>query len=289
MKQKKYSNKKRNTISLKNKRTATSAAYKSIKPASNDYQNNYYTQTDNKEDNRNTDMSMGLAEGGEDKKKLKTKTMDQKQDKSSSPKKAATTTTTSSPLPPAQSEVFDSSSDNAMSEMKQVAEMGPDEVSKVFSHLEEKQQLDPSTASIEDTIKKTDPGPATFPAMEEPTSQEREDYSMGSIEENNDVVPRHDEESDIALIHNASEEQDRSDESVTVYDNENKVSYSNLSIYHIYNPYIVGIKFWQAHSVAWIDAYNEFLKAWIDNIRLTASTYEEFNSNRNRIQSITQV
>ena len=41
-----------------------------------------------------------------------------------------------------------------MSEMKQVADMGPDDTSKVFSHVEEKQQLDPLTTSADDTIKK---------------------------------------------------------------------------------------------------------------------------------------
>ena len=75
MKQKKYNDKKLNTINLKNKRTASSTAYKPLKPGTKDYQkSNYDNQTDNKENNRNTDMSMGL---GEDKKK-KTKTMDQK-------------------------------------------------------------------------------------------------------------------------------------------------------------------------------------------------------------------
>ena len=44
-----------------------------------------------------------------------------------------------------------------MSEMKEIADMGPDNTSKVFSHVEEKQQLDPSIASINDSIKKTDP------------------------------------------------------------------------------------------------------------------------------------
>ena len=31
-----------------------------------------------------------------------------------------------------------------MSEMKEVADMGPDKTTKVFSQMEEKQQLDPS-------------------------------------------------------------------------------------------------------------------------------------------------
>ena len=94
-------------------------------------------------------MSMGLGK----EKKSKTKTKDQNEEKPSSPKEAMT----SSQLAPAESEVFDSSSDNAMSEMKKVAEMGPEEESKVFSHLEEKQQLDPSAISTSDSVKETNP------------------------------------------------------------------------------------------------------------------------------------
>ena len=60
----------------------------------------------------------------------------------------------SSQLALTESELFDSSSDNAMSEMKKVAEIGPDEASKVFSHLEEKQELDPSAKSTNDSVKK---------------------------------------------------------------------------------------------------------------------------------------
>ena len=94
--------------------------------------------------------------------------MDQKEEKPFSPKEAVPTNTQ---LASPESEVFDSSSDIAMSEMKKAADMGPDETSKVFSHVEEKQHLDPSTASINDSIKKTDPSPTTFPAMVEPTLQ----------------------------------------------------------------------------------------------------------------------
>ena len=84
-------------------------------------------------------MSIGLAE----EKKLKTKTMDQKEEKASSSREV--TTTASSPIPtltslPLQSEIFDSSSDNAMAEMKEVADMGPDETTRVFSQMEEIQQ-----------------------------------------------------------------------------------------------------------------------------------------------------
>ena len=72
--------------------------------------------------------------------------MGQKEEKPTSSKEAVTTTSsplpTSSASPPLQSEVFDSSSDNAMSEMKEVADMGPDETTRVFSHVEEKQQLE---------------------------------------------------------------------------------------------------------------------------------------------------
>ena len=49
---------------------------------------------------------------------------------------------------------IDSSSDNALSEMKQVADTRSDGVSKVFSHLEEKQELDPATKITNDRVKK---------------------------------------------------------------------------------------------------------------------------------------
>ena len=123
--------------------------------------------------------------------------------------------------------------------------------------------------------------------MAEPSLQEREHDSMELIEDS-DVVLRHDVKPDTAQIHRPSEEQDHLDESSTVYDKV-KVSYSNLSIYDIYNPYLIGMKFWQAHSIALINSYIEFLKAWIDNIKLTASTCEEFNLNRNRILKITEL
>ena len=41
--------------------------------------------------------------------------------------------------------------------MKEVADMGPDNTSKVFSHVEGKQQPDPSTISIDDSVKKAIP------------------------------------------------------------------------------------------------------------------------------------
>jgi hypothetical protein len=60
-------------------------------------------------------MSMGLGK----EKKSKAKTKDQNEEKPSLPKEA----TTSSMFPQPQSELFDSSSDNAMSEMKKVADI----------------------------------------------------------------------------------------------------------------------------------------------------------------------
>ena len=77
MKQKKHNDKRRNINNTRNKRTASSAAYKRIKRDTKDYQkSNYDNQTDNKDNNRNIDMSMGLGE----EKKLKTKKVDQKRE-----------------------------------------------------------------------------------------------------------------------------------------------------------------------------------------------------------------
>ena len=245
---------------MKNKRIASSsAAYKPIKPASNNYQkNNYDTQTDNKKNNRNIDMSMGLEE---DKKKLKTKPVDQKEEKPSSPKEAVTTTT-SSRLTPPQSEVFDSSSDNAMSEMKQVADMGPDEATKIFSHVEEKQQLDPLTTSVDDdTNKRAIPenNLTTNPASSaEKTLQERDRSGMKSKEE--DVVLMQDVKPDIPQDHKELEQHDRSGESVRFSDEPNKEYHStSLNNDENNNPFISGIKLWQAYNEIW---FNEYMKTW---------------------------
>jgi len=83
------------------------------------------------------------------------------------------------------------------------------------------------------------------------------------------MVSIHDKVPDIAQIHNESEEQNHLDKSVIVYDNENRVFYSNSPNYDNYYPFIIGIRFWQAHTVGWISVFNGFLKHWIDNIKLT--------------------
>jgi hypothetical protein len=263
MKQKKKHNDKRqNTINMKNKHTATSTAtYKPMIPGTNDYQkNNYYIQTDNKKNNRNTDMSMGL----EDKKKLKTKTMDQKEEKPSSPKEAAPTSS-SQLLQPPESEVFDSSSDNAMSEMNKVADMGPDETSKLFSHLEDKQQLDPSTASADDIVKKTETENSLNinPPKANPTLQKEIDHSEMASKKEEDGLLTHDEKLEIPQIHKESERQDQIGESVRLNDELNKEHRSNsLNNNENNNPFISGIKLWQAYSELWNDAYRWYMKTW---------------------------
>ena len=160
-----------------------------------------------------------------------------------------------------------------MSEMKETADMGPDNTSKVFSHVEEKQQLDPSTISINDSVKKTDPenslntNPDTtgFPAMANPTLEERDRNAMESKEE--DVVSKQDVKPDITQVHKESEKQDHLGESVRFYDNENKESHSNSLNNDDNNPFVSVIKLWQAYNVAWINAYNEFMKAWMGMIK----------------------
>ena len=273
MSQKRHNDKRRrNTDNRRNKRTASSATYKPIKPATRDHQNsNYDNQTDNKDNNRNIDVSIGL--GGE--KKTKTKAMDQKEEKPLSSNEAvASSPSPTSSSPTLQSEIFDSSGDNAMSEMKKVADMGPDETSKVFSHVEEKQQLDPSNISINDNIKNTvsennpntNPDSSSFPTMVDSVLQKRDPSTRELIEE--DIIPtQHVKLDDITQVYKESEKQVHLDESASFDGNENKRSYSNLPNNDVNNPFIVGIKLWQDNSNAWINACNESMKAWIDNIR----------------------
>ena len=273
MSQKRHNDKRqRNTDNRRNKRTASSATYKPIKPTAKAYpKNNYDNQTDNKDNSRNIDMSIGL--GGE--KKTKTKAMDQKEEKpSSSNEPVASSPSTTSSSPTLQSEIFDSSGDNAMSEMKKVADMGPDETSKIFSHVEEKQQLVPSNISINDNIKNTvsennpntNPDSSSFPTMVDSVLQERDPSTRELIEE--DIMPTQDAKlDDITQVYKEPEKQVHLDESASLDGNENKRSYSNLPNNDVNNPFIVGIKLWQDNSIAWINACNESMKAWIDNIR----------------------
>jgi len=273
MKQKRHDDKRQNALNTGNKRTAPSSAYKRIKRATKDSQKrNLDNQTDNKGDNRN--MSIGLGK----EKKLKSKTMDQKAEK---PISLKTVTTTSSSLtassksspPSPQSEVFDSSNDNAMLEMKEVDNMRPDKTAKVFLHIEEK-QLDLISTNINNSIKKTDSenilntnlDPANLPAKVDLTLEKSDSGAAELIKD--DVVTKVDIEQNNPQIYNELEEHNNLDESARFYGNENKESYSDLSNNGNINPFIVGIKLWQDHNIAWINAYNEFIKEWIGNIKI---------------------
>ena len=273
MKQKRHDDKRQNALNTRNKRTAPSSAYKRIKRATKDSQKrNLDNQTDNKDDNRK--MSIGLGK----ERKLKTKTMDQKAEKPISLKEAVTTTssslTASSKSPPSpQSEVFDSSNDNTVLEMK-VADMRPDKTAKVFLHIEEK-QLDPISTSINNSIKKTDSenilntnlNPTSLHAKIDLTLEKSDSSSaVESIKDN--VVTKDDIEQNNPQIYNELEEHNNLDEPARFYGNENKESYSDLSNNGNINPFIVGIKLWQDHNIAWINAYNEFIKEWIGNIKI---------------------
>jgi hypothetical protein len=273
MKQKRHDDKRQNALNTRNKRTAPSSAYKRIKRTTKDSQKtNLDNQTDNKGDNRN--MSIGLGK----EKKLKSKTMDQKAEK---PISLKTVTTTSSSLtassksspPSPQSEVFDSSNDNAMLEMKEVDNMRLDKTAKVFLHIEEK-QLDLISTNINNSIKKTDSenilntnlDPANLPAKVDLTLEKSDSGAAELIKE--DVVTKVDIEQNNPQIYNELEEHNNLDESARFYGNENKESYSDLSNNGNINPFIVGIKLWQDHNIAWINAYNEFIKEWIGNIKI---------------------
>jgi hypothetical protein len=265
MKQKRHDDKRQNALNTRNKRTAPSSGYKRIKRATKDSQKrNLDNQTDNKGDNRNVSTGLGKE------KKLKSKTMDQKAEK---PISLKTVTTTSSSLtassksspPSPQSKVFDSSNDNAMLEMKEVDDMRPDKTAKVLLHIEEK-QLDLISTNINNSIKKTDSenilntnlNPTNLPAKVDLTLEKSDSSAAELIKE--DVVTKDDIEQNNPQIYNELEEHNNLDESARFSGNENKESYSDLSNNGNINPFIVGIKLWQDHNIAWINAYNEFIK-----------------------------
>ena len=273
MKQKRHDDKRQNALNTRNKRTAPSSAYKRIKRATKDSQKrNLDNQTDNKGDNRN----MSIGRGKE--KKLKSKMMDQKAEKPISLKTVTTmssslTASSKSSPPSPQSEVFDSSNDNAMLEMKEVDNMRPDKTAKVFLHIEEK-QLDLISTNINNSIKKTDSenilntnlNPTNLPAKVDLTLEKSDSGAAELIKE--DIVTKDDIEQNNPQIYNELEEHNNLDESARFYGNENKESYSDLSNNGNINPFIVGIKLWQDHNIAWINAYNEFIKEWIGNIKI---------------------
>ena len=152
-----------------------------------------------------------------------------------------------------------------MSEMKQITDMEPGDASNVFAHVEEKQQLDPPSTSVDDDIiKRTIPenNLTTNPASSaEKTLQETDRSVLESKEEGavlmNNVKP------DIPQNHKELEQQDRSGESVRFSDELNKEYYStSLNNDENNNPFISGIKLWQAYNEIWINTYNEYMKSW---------------------------
>jgi ABC-type uncharacterized transport system permease subunit len=69
---------------------------------------------------------------------------------------------------------------------------------------------------------------------------------------------------DIHQNHNESERLDQSDESVRFSDELNKEYHHSTSLNKNdnNNPFISGIKLWQAYSEIWFNAYNEYMKTW---------------------------
>ena len=86
------------------------------------------------------------------------------------------------------------------------------------------------------------------------------------------VVSNQDVKPDITQVHKESQKRDQLGESVRFYDYENKESHSNLPNNDNNNPFVSAIKLWQAYNIAWINAYNEFMKAWMDMIRADSNT-----------------
>lgn len=266
MRQKKHDDKRRGINYIKNNQAASSAAYKRTKRSNKDYKKNSHDNqtTNNNNDHRVTDMSMGIGEV----KKSKTKNVDKKEENHSPSKDVVTTTQSLSPLyiplRPLRSEVFDSSNDNAVSEMEEAADMGTNDISKVSSHVEEKRQLDPSTISINDADKKAVPENSLniIPTNANSTLQEGDRSAIESKEV--DEVLKHDARPDIPQVSIESEKQEQLGESVGFYDEVNKEYYQSNSLSNDKDnndPFISGVKLWQAYNEVWINAYNEYMKA----------------------------
>jgi hypothetical protein len=123
-----------------------------------------------------------------------------------------------------------------------VADMRPDETGKVFLHVDGNQQIDPLTTSINDIIKKADSDLTTSSPMAEPTLHE---IYLGSIKsQQDDLSPKQNVKSEVSEVQSESADRDYLEESVTIYDSENKALQSGSSNNDIYNPFISGIKFW---------------------------------------------
>ena len=149
--------------------------------------------------------------------------------------------------------------------MNKVADMGQDKASKVFSHLENQQQIDPSTASVDDnTIKRAirENNLTINPASSAEKSLQERDRSVMESGEDGAVLMK-DLKPDVPQDYKELEQQDRSDESVRFSDESNKeYHYTSLNNDENNNPFISGIKLWQAYNKIWFNAYNEYIKTW---------------------------
>jgi hypothetical protein len=210
-------------------------------------------------------MSIGLKE-----KKKETESVDKKQEKSSSPKAIKESSSSISVSSAEEPDVFDSYRDNAMSEMRQIADMEPDNVSKVFSHVEEKQSLDPSKISVnDDNEQKID--------SEEGPKANSDSNSSSSVANPNPTVEEIDSStsppSEVTLKQNIKQETNhdhvhkpselnRVDNSVRFHDSQNQEIHAN-PLNNDDNPIIQMIKGWQEITTTWINLWNDFMKFWI--------------------------
>ena len=240
---------------MRSKRTGP--AKNRIKKTTKNYQKpNDDNQTYNK--SRNKDMNE------EQKRDIKanSETIDQKEEKHS------ISLTSGTRLQP---EVFDSYRYSAMSEMKEAADVGPDNASKVLSKLEEKQRLDPATISINSNVK-TDPEGSlntstttSFPTIANPMLEER-DRSGTELKE--DGLGRQEiVKLDIAQVSEESEKQNHLGDAIRSYDGENEKEYQSNLISNDNDPSIPLVKLWQDYVAVWINTYTEFVKAWTNTIK----------------------
>jgi hypothetical protein len=142
--------------------------------------------------------------------------------------------------------------------MKKEADMGPDEASKVFSHLEEKRPLDPLTTGVnDDSIIRSilENNLSTNPVSSAEKTLQEIDRSMRESKEE-DAVLMKDVKSEVTQDHKELEQHDRSDESVRFSDKLNKEYHAtSFNNDENNNPLISGIKLWQAYNEIWFNTY----------------------------------
>lgn len=146
-----------------------------------------------------------------------------------------------------------------MSEMKEAADVGPDNASKVLSKLEEKQRLDPATISINSNVK-TDSEDSLntstttkLPTIANPTLEER-DRSVTELKEDGlgqqEIVKL-----DIAQVNEESEKQNHLDDAIRSYEGENEKEYQPKLISNDNDQSIHLVKLWQDYVAIWSNIY----------------------------------